>query len=508
MQLMQYPDFVAMRVDAFRNWSTTTTVPNISRDNFTGILRYVLSLQGPSGAWRGDHVWETVMTAVVLKSLANLQFRRTDSWRFTFHGQPASGSVEAGLRYLGEQLKGKYTDEVGEAIWDPCQALLAVAAFGDTDIGLRHVQRIARDWKALYKSAIESEERWNGPAYLAAMMDVLMCYGPKLDTSVDLQGVALELMACEHRAGGQPTGEFHSVGEDLNVNRWTTALVLRTLCALPQPNIPLIARCANWLLDQLRQPGWETDVREAPMFIARCLDGLTHARHLVGSDLRDQIDVAIAQSNKKLMSFWNEDPDSRRGSEKAYTAVGEYLASITVSAPAGLVFDVATTTTESRQTDSSSELRSTQSGIFVVHGRDTLAVRELQNYIQNVLRLGNPIILRDQASGGSTIIEKFEREAATVGLVFVLMTPDDVGHLASRKASSHRARQNVIFELGYFIGKLGRTSGRLVLLSHGDLELPSDIDGVIRIDIRHGIEAAGEEIRRELGPIIDELRAV
>ena len=224
----------------------------------------------------------------------------------------------------------------------------------------------------------------------------------------------------------------------------------------------------------------------------------------MGSDLRAQIDADIAQSNKNLMTFWSEDPDLRKGSVKAYTAVGEYLASITVSAPAGLLFDVATT---SLQTDAHAATQNQKSGIFVVHGRDMAAVRELQNYIQNVLRLGNPIILRDQASDGYTVIEKFEREAVSVGLVFVLMTPDDVGHLATQKVLAHRARQNVIFELGYFIGKLGRTSGRLVLLSHGDLELPSDITGVIRIDIRNGIEAAGEDIRRELEPIIDELRA-
>ena len=217
------------------------------------------------------------MTAVVLKSLAILQFRREDSWSFTFHGQPASGSVEAGMRYLSDQLRGKYTEEVGEAIWDPCQALLAVAAFGDKDVGSRHVQKIARDWKVLYKSALESEERWNGPAYLAAMIDVLMCYGPELDTSVDIQDVAAALMACEQVADGQPTGAFHSVGNDVNINRWTTALVLRTLCTLPQPNVPLIERCAHWLLGQFKAPGWEADVREAPMFMARCLDGIARA---------------------------------------------------------------------------------------------------------------------------------------------------------------------------------------------------------------------------------------
>jgi hypothetical protein len=152
------------------------------------------------------------MTSVVLKSLALLQFRREDSWNFTLNDQPASGSVEAGLQYLGEQLKGKYTEEVGEGIWDPCQALLAVAAFGDKQVGLKHVHRIEREWRALYERASESEGRWNGPGYLAAMTDVLMCYGPELEGRVDIQEVAAALMACEEVTDGQPSGAFHAMG--------------------------------------------------------------------------------------------------------------------------------------------------------------------------------------------------------------------------------------------------------------------------------------------------------
>ena len=130
-------------------------------------------------------------------------------------------------------------------------------------------------------------------------------------------------------------------------------------------------------------------------------------------------------------------------------------------------------------------------------------VRELEHYIQNVLGLSAPIILRDQPSGGLTVIEKFERDASNVRLVFVLITPDDVGSLKKTRAKAQaRARQNVIFEMGYFVGKLGRSSRRVVLLSKGQIELPSDIAGVIHIDVGNGIEAAGEEIRRELPPEI------
>ena len=59
-----------------------------------------------------------------------------------------------------------------------------------------------------------------------------------------------------------------------------------------------------------------------------------------------------------------------------------------------------------------------------------------------------------------------------------------------------RARQNVIFEMGYFLAMLGRKSGRIFLLHQGALELPSDLSGVIYIDITNGIESAGELIRK------------
>jgi predicted nucleotide-binding protein len=136
--------------------------------------------------------------------------------------------------------------------------------------------------------------------------------------------------------------------------------------------------------------------------------------------------------------------------------------------------------------------------IFIVHGRDVI-VNELKNYLQNVLKLGEPIVLAEKASAGKTILEKFEQHAKSTDIAFVLMTPDDVGGLAEpRSISRERARQNVIFELGYFLGFLRRGSGRVIVLQKPPLEVPSDLSGLSYIDIRHGVAAAGEEIRREL----------
>jgi predicted nucleotide-binding protein len=137
---------------------------------------------------------------------------------------------------------------------------------------------------------------------------------------------------------------------------------------------------------------------------------------------------------------------------------------------------------------------------FIVHGRDPV-ILELKNFVQNRLRLPEPIVLREQADGGLTIIEKFEHYAEGVDLVFVLLAPEDRVVKPGEKVTNdelRRARQNVIFEMGFFVAKLGRRSGRVLLLSKGSVELPSDIHGVVQIDITNGVESAATNIQRQL----------
>ena len=141
---------------------------------------------------------------------------------------------------------------------------------------------------------------------------------------------------------------------------------------------------------------------------------------------------------------------------------------------------------------------------FIVHGHNEAAKLDLKNYLQNTLHLPEPIILHEQPSLGRTIVEKFEDYAAMSSLVFVLLTPDDVAaNCEEPDELKRRARQNVIFEMGYLLGILGRKSGRVLLLYHPPLELPSDLSGVVYIDISQGIEAAGEHIRREVQNVRD-----
>ena len=136
---------------------------------------------------------------------------------------------------------------------------------------------------------------------------------------------------------------------------------------------------------------------------------------------------------------------------------------------------------------------------FIVHGHDEVAKYDLKNYLQNTLKLPEPVVLHEQPSLGRTIIEKFEEVADQVNLVFVLLTPDDFADdLSGTEDARRHARQNVIFEMGYFFGRLQRKKGQVLALYKGPLELPSDITGVIYIDISNGIASAGEIIRKEL----------
>lgn len=118
-------------------------------------------------------------------------------------------------------------------------------------------------------------------------------------------------------------------------------------------------------------------------------------------------------------------------------------------------------------------------GIFIVHGRATGPKEEVARALE---RLGaKPIVLHEQANAGRTLIEKFEQHAKAVGFAIVLLTADDEGGPAGTGTYRPRARQNVVFELGFFFGALGR--GRVCVLYEEGVELPSDIEGLVYVKL-------------------------
>jgi predicted nucleotide-binding protein len=129
--------------------------------------------------------------------------------------------------------------------------------------------------------------------------------------------------------------------------------------------------------------------------------------------------------------------------------------------------------------------------VFVVHGHDQRAVDQTEILIR---RFGlTPIILSNVANAGRTVIEKFEAHCE-VGFAVVLLTPDDFGGTDANHLLP-RARQNVLWEWGYLVAKLGRN--KVVCLYKAGVEMPSDLHGLVTIHIGDDVREKAEEIRRE-----------
>jgi predicted nucleotide-binding protein len=132
--------------------------------------------------------------------------------------------------------------------------------------------------------------------------------------------------------------------------------------------------------------------------------------------------------------------------------------------------------------------------VFIIHGRDEAKWRELKDIVRSEFRL-NPIVLMEQPDAGcNTVIEKFEHYAQTCTYAIAIFTPDD--EVRSSDASYLQARPNVIYELGWFCGKLGR-GGAMLLLKEGT-DLFSDFGGIVQKRFKHNVSERVLEIRRDL----------
>lgn len=134
--------------------------------------------------------------------------------------------------------------------------------------------------------------------------------------------------------------------------------------------------------------------------------------------------------------------------------------------------------------------------VFIVHGHNEALKQEVARMVE---KQGlEAIILSEQVNRGKTIIEKFE-EHSDVGATICLFTGDDYGNAKDATSENLRARQNVVFEAGYFMGKLGREN--VVLIANPDIEIPSDLKGVVytnekswQIDVLKELKAIGYAI--------------
>jgi predicted nucleotide-binding protein len=139
---------------------------------------------------------------------------------------------------------------------------------------------------------------------------------------------------------------------------------------------------------------------------------------------------------------------------------------------------------------------------FIVHGRNMSALRSVKAALRT-FRI-KPVVLMECASLGRTVIEKFEEVSNSCDCAIVIVSPDDIGRLKDVSADSDlfRARQNVLFELGYFYGALGRRNGIVLLVEYGKVEIPSDLAGIIRLNGKVTRAKLHEKLKEELAYIL------
>jgi predicted nucleotide-binding protein len=130
--------------------------------------------------------------------------------------------------------------------------------------------------------------------------------------------------------------------------------------------------------------------------------------------------------------------------------------------------------------------------VFIVHGHDDKSRLELVKILKDDLGL-EPIVIQEEPNVSiETIIVKFERLAKDCSSALILFTPDDNAN------GKFRARQNVILELGYFLGKFHDAENRkIAIIKNGDIEIPSDISGVLYLEYQKNIKETFYDLKKQ-----------
>jgi len=135
----------------------------------------------------------------------------------------------------------------------------------------------------------------------------------------------------------------------------------------------------------------------------------------------------------------------------------------------------------------------TSKTVFIIHGHDELNRLRLEKLLRERWSL-DPVILLEEAGKGRTLIEKFEEEAQRANFAIALLTPDDMIQIDENQYA--QARPNVVFELGWFYGRLGRNKV-CILLKEGT-KIHSDLDGISKIEFKNSISEKTVEIEHEI----------
>lgn len=131
--------------------------------------------------------------------------------------------------------------------------------------------------------------------------------------------------------------------------------------------------------------------------------------------------------------------------------------------------------------------------ILLIHGHDTLSRLDLENFFFRKLPHVAPLSMILETDAAATLPEKFEELASQVNGAIAILSPDDMATTLRSGESAARARQNVVIEVGWFWGRLGRN--RCLLLMKDTVEIPSDLNGVEIYKFRESPVERSEAIR-------------
>lgn len=200
---------------------------------------------------------------------------------------------------------------------------------------------------------------------------------------------------------------------------------------------------------------------------------------------------SFVRTNRNLDSFWG----FIKGKFDTYAERRNFISQEFTALLDQLEFGAAATLETQPQVATKPVVTRNKRKVFIVHGRDNETKQEVARFIEKVGL--QSIILHEQASAGMTIIEKIERYSNEADFALVLYTPCDHGRgvLETKIHPKNRARQNVVFEHGYLMAKLGREN--VCALVKGEIETPNDISGVVYVNF-DGKGAWKSEVSKEL----------
>lgn len=196
------------------------------------------------------------------------------------------------------------------------------------------------------------------------------------------------------------------------------------------------------------------------------------ARRVYGQDSTQESRLWNISSGEKHLRITAE-----KRAERLVAAIQELASETKVIVDEKRLFGVMHSSSESAIRKSVVE---SNSAVFIVHGSDDKAKVEVARFLEKVKL--KAVILHEQPSKGRTILEKFEHHANDASYAVVLLTADDdVSGGRNGQLSRKQARQNVVFELGFFCGGSGRS--RVAVLYEDGVALPSDISGLVYIPL-------------------------